>query len=156
MAKVTGSNGRQKFSGGAASSFCIWWSSLLHCDRVNRTVIYCMWIMCVTGPTFRDRCSIPVSDRVADRTRLSDAWQWLSADSSSGRWARHLRQSVSGWHFYLLSVLLLHSKLVVHWCSAFIPSSRQHLSSNYCLENKRELAIKTRTYLSQTDRASAA
>ena len=30
---------------------------------------------CVTGPTFRDRCGIPVSDSLVDGTRLLDARQ---------------------------------------------------------------------------------
>lgn len=74
--------------------------STLH-ESVPLTVNTAVYVL---GPTFRDRCSIPVSDSVADRAWVSDAWQWLSADSSAGRWAWHLWQPVAGWYFYMLSV----------------------------------------------------
>jgi len=59
----------------------------------------------VTGPTFRDRCSIPVSDGVAHRTWLLDEWQWMSSDCSAGRGARYLWQPVTGLHLHMSSVL---------------------------------------------------
>jgi len=58
----------------------------------------------VTGSTFRNRCGIPVSDSVAHRTWLPDAWQWMSTDRSSGRGARRLWQPVTGLCFHMSSL----------------------------------------------------
>ena len=46
------------------------------CDSGDNDVVLCVTVsdvasdiyLCMTGPTFRDRCSIPVSDSVAYRT----------------------------------------------------------------------------------------